>query len=84
MENKIEKTNCKKSELRDVTIPIIAGYGTFVVGLFFWIGGFISGWAFGIAIALAILGTMVLYHIQSMKEVIDQIKSQEVKHGKQN
>lgn len=38
----------------------IAGYGTFVVGLFFWIGGFVSGWAFGITIAMAILGTMVL------------------------
>jgi len=38
----------------------VAGYGTFVVSLFFWIGGLISGWAFGIVIALAILGTIVL------------------------
>ena len=38
----------------------VAGYGTFVVALLFWIGGFVSGWAFGIAIALAILGTGVL------------------------
>lgn len=38
----------------------IAGYGTFVMALFFWIGGFISGWAFGISIALAVIGTLVL------------------------
>lgn len=38
----------------------VAGYGTFVVSLFFWIGGFVSGWAFGITIAMAILGTIVL------------------------
>jgi len=38
----------------------VAGYGTFVVALFFWIGGFVSGWAFGISIAMAILGTIVL------------------------
>lgn len=38
----------------------VAGYGTFVVSLFFWIGGFISGLAFGIVIAMAILGTIVL------------------------
>jgi Zn-dependent protease with chaperone function len=38
----------------------VAGYGTFVVSLLFWIGGFVSGWALGIAIAMAILGTIVL------------------------
>jgi hypothetical protein len=38
----------------------VAGYGTFVVSLFFWIGGFISGAVFGIVIAFAILGTIVL------------------------
>lgn len=38
----------------------VAGYGTFVVGLFFWIGGFISGFALGVAIALAIIGTVIL------------------------
>lgn len=38
----------------------VAGYGVFVVGLLFWIGGFITGWAFGIAIAVAIVGTLVL------------------------
>jgi hypothetical protein len=38
----------------------VAGYGTFVVSLFFWIGGFISGTAFGIVIAVAIIGTIVL------------------------
>jgi len=38
----------------------VAGYGTFVVGLLFWIGGFVSAWAFGISLAMAILGTIVL------------------------
>ena len=38
----------------------VAGYGTFVIALLFWIGGFVSGWAFGISIALAIIGTIVL------------------------
>ena len=38
----------------------VAGYGTFVVGLLFWIGGIISGIAFGMTIGLAILGTAVL------------------------
>jgi hypothetical protein len=38
----------------------ISGYGTFVVALFFWIGGFVSGWALGISIAMAIIGTAVL------------------------
>jgi len=38
----------------------VAGYGAFVIGLFFWIGGFISPIAFGTTIAMAILGTIVL------------------------
>jgi len=38
----------------------VAGYGTFVAGLLFWIGGFISGIAFGLTIGGAILGTLVL------------------------
>jgi len=38
----------------------VSGYGTFVVGLLFWIGGFISGIAFGMTIGVAILGTVVL------------------------
>ena len=38
----------------------IAGYGTFVLALLFWIGGFVSGTALGVAIAGAILGTIVL------------------------
>jgi len=38
----------------------VAGYGTFVVALLFWLGGFVNGWAFGISIALAIIGTFVL------------------------
>jgi len=38
----------------------VSGYTTFVVALFFWIGGFVSGWAFSISIAFAIIGTAVL------------------------
>lgn len=38
----------------------VAGYGTFVIALLFWIGGFVSAWAFGISLAMAILGTIVL------------------------
>jgi hypothetical protein len=38
----------------------VAGYGTFVVSLLFWAGGFVSGWALGISIALAIIGTLFL------------------------
>lgn len=38
----------------------VAGYVTFVVALLFWIGGFVSAWAFGISLAMAIIGTLVL------------------------
>lgn len=38
----------------------VAGYGTFVVSLLFWIGGFISGISFGMVIAVAIIGTLPL------------------------
>jgi len=38
----------------------VSGYGTFVVSLFFWIGGFISGATFGIVIGVAVIGTIVL------------------------
>lgn len=38
----------------------VAGYGVFVVGLLFWVGGFVSGIALGFAISLAIIGTIVL------------------------
>lgn len=38
----------------------VAGYVCFVVGLFFWIGGFVSGMAFGVSIAVAVIGTIVL------------------------
>ena len=38
----------------------VSGYSTFVVALLFWIGGFVSGWAFSISIAFAIIGTAVL------------------------
>lgn len=38
----------------------VAGFGTFIVSLLFWIGGMISGVAFGITIAVAIIGVLVL------------------------
>jgi hypothetical protein len=38
----------------------VAGYGTFVVALLFWLGGFVNGMAFGMSIAMAIIGTLVL------------------------
>ena len=39
----------------------IAGFGTFLIGLFFWLGGMITGWAFGITIGIAIVGAMILW-----------------------
>ena len=39
----------------------VAGYSTFVIGLLFWIGGFISGFAFGVVIAMALIGTAILF-----------------------
>jgi hypothetical protein len=38
----------------------VAGFGTFVVALLFWIGGMISGISFGVVIALAIIGVATL------------------------
>ena len=38
----------------------VAGYGVFVVALLFWIGGIITAWSLGIAISLALVGTIVL------------------------
>ena len=38
----------------------VAGYSTFVIALLFWIGGIISGAVFGMAIAVAVIGTIVL------------------------
>ena len=38
----------------------VAGYGVFVIGLLFWIGGFVSSIAFGMCIAVAVVGTLVL------------------------
>jgi hypothetical protein len=38
----------------------VAGYGTFVVGLLFWIGGWITGWAFSFVIVATIFGTLIL------------------------
>lgn len=38
----------------------VAGYGTFVIALLFWVGGFVSGISLGVSIGVAILGTIVL------------------------
>jgi hypothetical protein len=38
----------------------VAGFITFIVGLLFWLGGFVTGMAFGVTIALAIVGVLVL------------------------
>ena len=38
----------------------VAGYSTFVVALFFWIGGFISGITLGGTVAVALVGTLFL------------------------
>ena len=38
----------------------VAGFGTFVVGLLLWAGGFVSGWALGITIGVTIIGVLVL------------------------
>ena len=38
----------------------VAGYTTFVISLLLWIGGFISGVAFGMVIAIAVIGTLII------------------------
>jgi hypothetical protein len=38
----------------------IAGYGTFVIALFFWLAGFVSGNAFAVTVGATILGTLFL------------------------
>ena len=38
-----------------------AGFGTFVVGLLFWIGGFISGITLSIVIGILFIGVVVLF-----------------------
>jgi len=38
----------------------VSGYTTFVIALFFWIGGFVNPIALGMSIGVAILGTIVL------------------------
>lgn len=38
----------------------VAGFGTFIVSLLFWVGGLITGITFGFAIAMAIIGVIVL------------------------
>lgn len=39
----------------------IAGFGTFLIGLLFWMGGMITGSMFAVVIAMAIVGAMVLW-----------------------
>jgi len=39
----------------------IAGFGTFIIGLLFWLGGMITGGMFAIVVAVAIVGAMVLW-----------------------
>lgn len=38
----------------------VAGFSVFVVALLFWLGGFVSGWALAIAIAIMLVGVVVL------------------------
>lgn len=38
----------------------VAGFGTFVVALLFWIGGIVSGISLGMVIGVAIIGVIVL------------------------
>ena len=38
----------------------VSGYCTFVLALLLWVGGFASGYALGICIAAAIIGTIAL------------------------
>lgn len=37
-----------------------AGFGTFVVGLLFWMGGFVNGWGFSISVAVMIVGVLAV------------------------
>lgn len=37
-----------------------AGFGAFVVGLLFWMGGFVTGWALSICVAVLLLGIMAV------------------------
>lgn len=38
----------------------VSGYATFLLSLILWIGGFVSGLAFGICIGVALIGTIAL------------------------
>lgn len=38
----------------------VAGFGTFVLALLFWVGGMVSGVTLGVSIAMAIIGVVVL------------------------
>lgn len=38
----------------------VSGFGTFIAGLLFWMGGFVSGWAFAISIAVMFIGVIVI------------------------
>lgn len=38
----------------------VAGFCTFIVGLLFWLGGFVTGLAFSFTLAIAIVGVIVI------------------------
>ena len=38
----------------------VSGFVTFIIGLLFWLGGFISGVTLGIIIAIAVIGLLML------------------------
>lgn len=38
----------------------IAGFGSCVAGLLFWIGGFVSGWAFSVSVGIALIGVIII------------------------
>jgi len=38
----------------------VAGFGLFVVGMLFWMGGFITGITFSVVVAVAIVGVIVI------------------------
>lgn len=37
-----------------------AGFVTFIVGLLFWMGGFVTGWALSITVAILIIGVIAI------------------------
>lgn len=39
----------------------VSGFATFIIGLLFWLGGFINGWTFSFTIAILIIGVAVVF-----------------------